>query len=375
MDYIVDITGEAFARRLGNLLTHHRERYGRERYGRERCGRDGSGISLGAMARRSNGHFTRRQLRQFEAADGALDAVTVSALANLYGIDIESILAERTDIAIDPGGSTISAGGVHATFDADDPRSLLETYLRLVRRLRDQERDEIVELRREDIEGLAEHLDEPGESVVQQLGTLMGATRTQRRAMAGMFIAGALIITVAVPSVAAVTGGDSPTAFDVTPGSPSVDVVEVIEVVEALDEIDPANDVLHDVDGPARRERPTENGVVLEDLEPVHHVAPEVTEATEPPADTSPAGTPPADTSPAETPEPVEVHVAPPPVPTAPTVAVDPVPTAVPDVEPGVEPGAEPEVAVGPPPVPAAPDEIVEPGPGPVMPVAEPVSP
>jgi hypothetical protein len=371
MDNIVDITGEAFARRLGNLLAHHRRE---------------SGLSLGAVARRSNGRFNRRQLRRFEAALGQLDAVTASALAALYGADIESILPVRTDIAIDPGGGTISAGGVHAAYEAGDPRSLLETYLRLVRRLRDQERHEAVDLRREDIEGLAAYLGATGESVVEQLGALMGATRTQRRAMAGMFLAGALIITVAVPSVAAVTGGESSPAFDVNPGSPWVTASDAVEVADQTQP--PVVAVRADVDDRAARERPVEHGVVLEDVDQLHDVVPEPDPVGAAMVDAAMIGDPvveppvvgPPVPDPAPSIETHEVAVAPPPVPPEPSVVVEPTPDS--PIEEGAPPagGASPEhdepaVAAGPPPVPDALDVIVEPGSGPVFPVAGPVSP
>lgn len=224
----IDITSDAFARRLGNLLAHRRT---------------GSKLSLRHMARSSNKHFTRRDLRRYEAGEQTLDAVTAAALASLYKVDLATILPTRTDLEIDRGGGILRTGGVDATFEPGDPDSILETYLRLVRRLRNQERDEVISLRREDVEGLAAFLGRPGETVIEQLGALMGATKTQRRLMAGMFITGAMVITVAAPGAAALMSDSGPNGnVDAPSAAGTVTVVEHSDVdgEPSLDGPDPA---------------------------------------------------------------------------------------------------------------------------------------
>ena len=375
----IDIAGEAFARRLANLLTHRRTTTKR---------------SVRAMARRSNGHFTARQLRRFESSAVTLDPVITSALASLYEVDLDHILPLRSEIAI-TGDGLITAGGVDAVFEPGDPGSLLETYLRLVRRLRDRERDEVVSLRREDIEGLAEFLGQSGESVIEQLGTLMGATKTQRRVMAGMFLTGAMIITVAVPSVAALsTGSGTDTGATVTP--PSAAVADIPAAPDASDVdhqdrdrttvdhgagVDGMDDGTGDADGP-RLSSPlvipagpvTVGGAPsLSDDDPGTPEAPAVEPAPSQPAPSQPAPIEPAEPA---------VEVGTPPTPTEPSLVVDPVvapsipapaPSVIaPDALPGPEPQPEPDdvvVAVGPPPVPAPPSVIVDPiDTGPVTP-------
>lgn len=385
----IDIAGEAFARRLANLLTHRRTTTKR---------------SVRAMARRSDGHFTARQLRRFESSAVTLDPVITSALASLYEVDLDHILPLRSEIAI-TGDGLITAGGVDAVFEPGDPGSLLETYLRLVRRLRDQERDEVVSLRREDIEGLAEFLGQSGESVIEQLGTLMGATKTQRRVMAGMFLTGAMIITVAVPSVAALsTGSGTDTGATVTP--PSAAVADIPAAPDASDVdhqdrdrttvdhgagVDGMDDGTGDADGP-RLSSPlvipagpvTVGGAPsLSDDDPGTPEAPAVEPAPSQPAPIQPAPSEPApiQSAPIEPAEPA-VEVGTPPTPTEPSLVVDPVvapsipapaPSVIaPDALPEPEPEPEPDdvvVAVGPPPVPAPPSVIVDPiDTGPVTP-------
>ena len=372
----IDIAGEVFARRLANLLTHRRTTTKR---------------SVRAMARHSDGRFTARQLRRCESAAVTLDPVIASALASLYEVDLDDILPLRAEIAI-TGGGLITAGGVDAVFEPGDPGSLLETYLRLVRRLRDQERDEVVSLRREDIEGLAEFLGQSGESVIAQLGTLMGATKTQRRVMAGMFLTGATIITLAVPSVAALsTGSGTDTGATVTPPSAAVADIPAAPGASNVDDqdrdratvdhaagVDGMDDGTGDADGPRLSS-------------PLVIPAGPVTVGGAPSLSDDDPGTPearaaepaPSQPAPIEPAEPA-VEVATPPTPTETSLVVDPVaapsipapaPSVIaPDALPEPEPEPEPEpddvvVAVGPPPVPAPPSVIVDPiDTGPVTP-------
>ena len=129
----------------------------------------------------------------------ALDAVLTSALADLYRVELETLLPLRGEVEVggwtgsDSGGAT-DVGEVRA---ASDSFGLLLTYLRLVRRLRGQLSDEVVALRRVDVDRLSVFLDEPGEAIVVRLGALMGATRIERREMAGTFMSGAPVVEVA----------------------------------------------------------------------------------------------------------------------------------------------------------------------------------
>lgn len=114
-------------------------------------------------------------------------------------------LAGRAALEIRPGGLLV-IGKATARHDPDDPTSLLTTYLTMVRRLRGQRRAVSIVLRRDDITMLADALGRSAVDVVEQLGSLMGATRSQRAAMATMFAAGALVIGL---SASGVTGSSA----------------------------------------------------------------------------------------------------------------------------------------------------------------------
>lgn len=96
---------------------------------------------------------------------------------------------------------SISAGvidiGVDSTrFTPGDPDALLRSYLMMVRRTRNQQRAVSITLRRDDIEVIAEYLEQAATAVLERLADLMGSTRTQRAAMLTLFTAGAMLIAV-----------------------------------------------------------------------------------------------------------------------------------------------------------------------------------
>lgn len=190
----IDTTSEAFARRLGNLLIATRER---------------RNISPRALVRASGNRFSRFDLKAIEAGTMRLDDSLIEEVTELYQADLGSILPLRLPVVVGPG--IITAGGVSTVFVPEDSTSLLRSYLLLVRSMRRQKKAPAVDLRREDVDVLATYLGETGESVIMRLGALMGATRTQRTAMASLFASGAVVIGL-VGSVAAAGGGSVPSS-------------------------------------------------------------------------------------------------------------------------------------------------------------------
>lgn len=187
----VDITSEAFRLRMANLLVATRTR---------------NGMGVGAVAKASGGRFHRRDLKAFEAGERPLDEALIDELATLYQADLGAILPLRLPVVI--SANRVSAGGVHEEYDPHNADALLTAYLNLVRTLRRQRRSPVVDLRRDDIEVLAGFLQEPKESVVDRLATLMHATQTKRTAMIGVLASGAAVVGL-VGTVAAVGVGDT----------------------------------------------------------------------------------------------------------------------------------------------------------------------
>lgn len=219
----IDITSVAFTRRLAALLTSHRIR--NKQY-------------LWRLSRHSDGRFSVDDLQDIEAGRFALDEATIHAVTELYGATIESLLPPRVRLQISQDGS-IGANGVEKSFDPHDQTSMLAAYLELIRTLRDRLDATVIELRREDVEMLADHLQALGSEVVTELAVLMGANERERRAMSAMFIAGASVISVSTPSKRTPTpanalrsaAGDHPTRYHVeipersTPDSGTVTVL------------------------------------------------------------------------------------------------------------------------------------------------------
>lgn len=189
----VDIQSEAFQLRLANLLVATRTR---------------NGLGVGQMVRASEGRFSKRDLKEFEAGTRVLDDETIDELATLYRCDLGVILPLRLPVVI--SANRVSAGGVHEDYDSSDPDALLAAYLTLVRTLRRQRRAPVVDLRRDDVEVLAGFLQQPHESVVHRLATLMHATQTKRTAMVGVLATGAVVVGLVGTAAAVGVGGASP---------------------------------------------------------------------------------------------------------------------------------------------------------------------
>ena len=128
------------------------------------------------------------------------------------------------------GDHFVSVGGRSVSFDPLDATDLLEAYLRLVRRARRQQSAPEVTLRREDIEVLASHLASTPEVVIDRLGSLMGATRAQRLAMASLFASGAMVVGLVGTAAA-----EAPTTEMHTAARPSV--LAAVRRVTSLEDV------------------------------------------------------------------------------------------------------------------------------------------
>ncbi|MEO5899222.1 MAG: hypothetical protein ABIR68_03695, partial [Ilumatobacteraceae bacterium] len=176
---VLEIHSELFAQLLAGLLSAKRR---------------SNGGSRTAMARQSAGRFNAAELRRFEEGRTTLSPEIVAELTGLYDVDLADILPARAVLTISPGA--ISVGGKSTSFVGTDDSTLLTAYLQLVRSLRNQRKVPIIVLRREDIESLAAYLDENGEDVLDRLGMLMGATRSQRTSMTTLFSTSAAAILI-----------------------------------------------------------------------------------------------------------------------------------------------------------------------------------
>ena len=102
-------------------------------------------------------------------------------------------------------GNSLSSGERSATFAAENPRALLQSYLIFVRDMRGLRREPSIELRTDDITVLSHHLGVTEEFVVGGLLDLMGATRAQRSTMLAMLAAGALTVVLSGSIVSALS--------------------------------------------------------------------------------------------------------------------------------------------------------------------------
>jgi hypothetical protein len=115
------------------------------------------------LARRSAGRFTARDLRDAERGRLQLRGDAVADLAALYGIPRHEVLPERgaRQLVIQHDG-VVTAGGVSRTFEPGNSESLVHAYLAITRALRSVGDDSDIPLRRDDVEAVAQFLDDSG---------------------------------------------------------------------------------------------------------------------------------------------------------------------------------------------------------------------
>jgi len=188
---MLDVSSDAFAKRLANLLVATRQQAHR---------------TLGGLARQSHGRFTRNDLKAAEAGLLRLDDPVIDALVALYQCDLTAILPSRMNLTVEQG--KIVTGGVERPFEPSSSTALLEAYLRLVRNMRRQNREPRITLRQDDVATLAGYLQQSHDTVASRLGALMGATQTKRIAMAGVVASGVAVLGMVGTAAAA---GDTAT--------------------------------------------------------------------------------------------------------------------------------------------------------------------
>jgi hypothetical protein len=211
----IDITSTAFALRLANLL---------------KATRTERGDRMGRLARASQGRYSRLDLREYERGVRALDDISIDELTQLYRCDLGAILPQRLPVSI--AANRISAGGVNLDFEPTGDDALLNAYLGLVRTLRRQKHTPVVDLRRDDLEVLADFLHQPRESVLHRLATLMNASQRKRTAMIGVLASGAAVIGL-VGTAAAMDPADNGGGSGATTTEPPATVVTTVESTAA----------------------------------------------------------------------------------------------------------------------------------------------
>lgn len=118
------------------------------------------------------------------------------------------MMTSRTPVSVSmPQGTIVTTGGT-ASFKPNNADDALEQYLRLVRKMRSQQRDKDVSIRRRDIDALAIDLNLDSDEVVRRLCDLMGSTRSQRLVVSSTLAAGAAVLLLAGSAAAFNAAGE-----------------------------------------------------------------------------------------------------------------------------------------------------------------------
>jgi hypothetical protein len=123
------------ARQLGSALVAARGR---------------SGDRVSRLAKRSEGRFTRDDLRTYERGDRDADTETMLALVRLYGGDPRAVLPARPTVYIEH--DRVVVGEMSATYDPADHTTVMPAFVRLVRTLRTLRAEDELDLRRPDMQ-------------------------------------------------------------------------------------------------------------------------------------------------------------------------------------------------------------------------------
>lgn len=202
----VQLDPEGWAARLGRALQAARQQHA---------------MTLDDVARRSDGRFTKRDLRAFERGERPAGSTLSELLAGLYAIDLAGLAPPRRDLVVDLDAGVVTAGGAlrRLSGTADPAADLLQSYLDLVRGTRGAGQSR-VSLRADDIAVLSAALDLDEEAVVAALVELMECTKEEARRLLAFLRSGRVAVPLAVV-VAVGVGLIATNTFDVPGGSRS----------------------------------------------------------------------------------------------------------------------------------------------------------
>lgn len=277
-------------RRLGQLLVEHRT---------------SSGLSVAEIAERASILPDERSVEDLEAGLHRLTDDELTAVTSAYGVELGTLVPQRSELIVDLDSRTLSVGDHRVTFAG--PRSrlsdeLLTHYLALVRALRSLPADAEVVLRQRDMGALSAALVQPPDDIRSRLHELMDGQplelRDRARRLAGRPLVPALGVLVGVTSIGALILA-SPKS-DIRSGPPATARPPVVAQAPTADE-SPGLDLA--------AARPITVTTVSASLSPSvsPSAAPPTTITTVPPA-TAPAPTAPPATAPptASPPNPTE---------------------------------------------------------------------
>lgn len=140
------------------------------------------GIDLAEMASRSNGAFTPTFLENAERGRSHLDDQTVSALVALYHVEGGPVVPQRSQLVLDIDRHEILVGDQSVPFSSMVAEDVLERYVGLIYRLRNQSPGTNLTLRDEDLDVLATGLGYSPADVRHSIYEIIAAPASVQRA-------------------------------------------------------------------------------------------------------------------------------------------------------------------------------------------------
>ncbi len=156
-------------------------------------------VSLRALAKDSGGRFTVRDLKEFERGSRPAGDLLSRLLTDLYEVELDGVIPERTSLDVDLSAGLIVAGGASSRFtlDQDPVNATLTAYLELVWALRGVPGGRVT-LRKEDVLVLADVLALDEDVVVDGLAELMQCSREDARKLLAILRRRAVVVPASV---------------------------------------------------------------------------------------------------------------------------------------------------------------------------------
>jgi hypothetical protein len=182
----------------------------------------------------SQSFFTSKDLQSIEAGDRNLTDRELTEVLDVYHVELDQLLPERTHLVIDLDERRVSAGGRQRSVAGGSPTPdrVLASYLSLVYALRHAEPGSEIVLRNADLDVLAQALDLARSVVASRLHALMAEpgieVRRRSRLLRGRVLvplAGVVVAATAVGTLLMVQADDTQTVTVEPAGEPSPDFV------------------------------------------------------------------------------------------------------------------------------------------------------
>lgn len=197
-----DTAGVVPPRRLGSLLSEARASHG---------------MTITDLSEQGHGHYSAANLASIERGTTYLDDRSLKAIVDLYGIEVGSLVPERSELVVDLAEGFLSVSDANASVKlhrSAAPDEVLSRYLAMVYRMREIDPGTTISIRDRDLGVLESVLEISLDDIVGGLDTLMdevdGRVAWRTRLLSRRFLVPAAGLLVAMCGATALVLAQAP---------------------------------------------------------------------------------------------------------------------------------------------------------------------